>query len=162
MSNKWRVDGKFLSSLFVLLVHPPSGLLWQSLLIQLPSDFVLPKCLELALYITTTPSSGSYYLTFNRSCADLFMTRVYSFSTILKTMSLFIFRCFQSSADGTHGPSIEPQPFFFIRIPTRKDPQRHLALFKSQGRRRLLLIMRRGVDALSPSSLESKIFLSRI
>nr|SVE72817.1 EOG090X02HV [Ceriodaphnia reticulata] len=34
------------------------GLLWQSLLSQFPSDFVLPKCLELALYITTTPTTG--------------------------------------------------------------------------------------------------------
>nr|SVE92271.1 EOG090X02HV [Megafenestra aurita] len=34
------------------------GLLWQSLLGQFPPDFVLPKCLELALYITTTPSTG--------------------------------------------------------------------------------------------------------
>nr|SVE75004.1 EOG090X02HV [Daphnia dolichocephala] len=34
------------------------GLLWLSLLSQFPSDFVLPKCLELALHITTTPSTG--------------------------------------------------------------------------------------------------------
>nr|SVE76887.1 EOG090X02HV [Daphnia lumholtzi]SVE78113.1 EOG090X02HV [Daphnia lumholtzi] len=34
------------------------GLLWLSLLSQFPSDFVLSKCLELALHITTTPSTG--------------------------------------------------------------------------------------------------------
>nr|SVE82392.1 EOG090X02HV [Daphnia magna] len=35
-----------------------TGLLWLSLLSQFPSDFVLSKCLELALHITTTPSTG--------------------------------------------------------------------------------------------------------
>ena len=34
------------------------GLLWLSILSQFPPDFIHPRCLELALLITTTPSTG--------------------------------------------------------------------------------------------------------
>nr|SVE69681.1 EOG090X02HV [Eubosmina coregoni] len=34
------------------------GLLWLSILSQFPEDFVHPKCIDLALCITTTPSTG--------------------------------------------------------------------------------------------------------
>lgn len=60
------------SNKFGLSISDCRGLLWQSLLSQFPSDFVLPKCLELALYITTTPTTGLIQ-------HDAFLVKIQSF-----------------------------------------------------------------------------------